>query len=533
MPIVAMPDGQQVNFPDDMPSEQIKGLIASKFPQLAQKEKQTGWSAITKPISQFIDAERERGTKLNDIVTTTQQDKQSIPEGLVQGALNEVGALAQVPVTAGNIAGKVLYQGAPNIVQKGIDNIEKVVAPVAQQYQQNQQIYNTQNPRAGRNFQAARELTNLLPLANSEVRSVIGEGLNAAGNAAKNVAIDSALVAPHGIITAARGFAAKSPEVRQTIEDALKAASINDYSALDAANVITNSSGSKKISDNINQYLKDNKVSLNPTTHPNTYNIVKELDEIINSDIKNIKAIPEGDVNTLSGLQNIGKKGELSISALDQQRKALGGASYTNPEDVRAAAIVRSAMDNAINPITSKIMPRDLNNGTPENMGLLQQAQAKWARKSRYENINDILNKAAGDPNKIKAGLTNFLNKDKNTLGWSDKELNALKNAAQTGTVEKLFKMGGKFGLDLGTSLTPGNTIGPIVGAVASGGLTSGSGVIAGGTLLRQLQKYMARGKAEQLLSVIQNGKIPKEIMNFKPTDARQILNSIKEGNLN
>lgn len=32
MPIVAMPDGTQVNFPDEMPPEQIKGMIASKFP---------------------------------------------------------------------------------------------------------------------------------------------------------------------------------------------------------------------------------------------------------------------------------------------------------------------------------------------------------------------------------------------------------------------------------------------------------------------------------------------------------------------
>lgn len=35
MPIVAMPDGSRVSFPDDMPKEQIKGLIASKFPDAA------------------------------------------------------------------------------------------------------------------------------------------------------------------------------------------------------------------------------------------------------------------------------------------------------------------------------------------------------------------------------------------------------------------------------------------------------------------------------------------------------------------
>lgn len=37
MPIVAMPDGTQVSFPDEMPADQIKGLILQKFPE-ANKE---------------------------------------------------------------------------------------------------------------------------------------------------------------------------------------------------------------------------------------------------------------------------------------------------------------------------------------------------------------------------------------------------------------------------------------------------------------------------------------------------------------
>lgn len=34
MPIVTMPDGQNVSFPDDMPREEIKGLIASRYPEV-------------------------------------------------------------------------------------------------------------------------------------------------------------------------------------------------------------------------------------------------------------------------------------------------------------------------------------------------------------------------------------------------------------------------------------------------------------------------------------------------------------------
>jgi len=37
MPIVKMPDGAQVQFPDTMPADQIKGIIASKFPESVPK----------------------------------------------------------------------------------------------------------------------------------------------------------------------------------------------------------------------------------------------------------------------------------------------------------------------------------------------------------------------------------------------------------------------------------------------------------------------------------------------------------------
>lgn len=38
MPIIRMPDGQQVRFPDDMSKEQIRGMIASKFPDFANNQ---------------------------------------------------------------------------------------------------------------------------------------------------------------------------------------------------------------------------------------------------------------------------------------------------------------------------------------------------------------------------------------------------------------------------------------------------------------------------------------------------------------
>lgn len=39
MPVVAMPDGTQVSFPDEMPAEQIRGLISKKFPDAMTQAK--------------------------------------------------------------------------------------------------------------------------------------------------------------------------------------------------------------------------------------------------------------------------------------------------------------------------------------------------------------------------------------------------------------------------------------------------------------------------------------------------------------
>lgn len=63
MPIVGMPDGTQVQFPDDMPPERIKGLIAQKFPDevkgAAQPQQETALSAAAKPVTDFPSTYRE------------------------------------------------------------------------------------------------------------------------------------------------------------------------------------------------------------------------------------------------------------------------------------------------------------------------------------------------------------------------------------------------------------------------------------------------------------------------------------------
>lgn len=72
MPVVTMPDGQPVTFPDDMPPDQIRGMILKKFPDAAKSATQTAPKA---PASPVVDAAR------------------SVPGGLAKGAA----AVAGIP----------------------------------------------------------------------------------------------------------------------------------------------------------------------------------------------------------------------------------------------------------------------------------------------------------------------------------------------------------------------------------------------------------------------------------------------------
>lgn len=92
MPIVRMPDGTQVRFPDEMPQEQIKGLIAQKFPQVApQPNKDEAFPDLPVPGSDF---NPEQGQRYQD------GNFAQITSGINEGLANTLGA----PVDLTNLA---------------------------------------------------------------------------------------------------------------------------------------------------------------------------------------------------------------------------------------------------------------------------------------------------------------------------------------------------------------------------------------------------------------------------------------------
>lgn len=280
--------------------------------------------------------------------------------------------------------------------------------------------------------------------------------------------------AKQGIDIIKQGYNARTPEELQQSASGMKGNASALYNQMREAGAKLDSAKSAELVDSLDEAIKSNQFI--PELNPKTQAIVNHIKESANS----------GSI----------KDGGITIGDLDQYRRMLGRIG--NTEDGVSAGAVRGAIDNIVNSVTGD----DLASGNADAVKLLNQGRAQYAKSSKFEDITDILTKADGDANKIKSGLTRFLNNSDNLKGFTTDEVDALKNAARSGIGEKLLKMGGKFGIDLGNSLTPGNTVLPVVTGVATGNPVAP----AIGTAARQLQQYMARGKAENLLNTIQSG---------------------------
>ncbi len=106
MPIVKMPDGTQVRFPDDMPKEQIKGMIASKFPEVAPQQAQEPkglWDTMKDVGSFMADEWGEALSPKNNLV--------------------KAGVFADSAIDAVPIAGPLVKKG----LDKGIAQVESAV----------------------------------------------------------------------------------------------------------------------------------------------------------------------------------------------------------------------------------------------------------------------------------------------------------------------------------------------------------------------------------------------------------------------
>lgn len=310
-------------------------------------------------------------------------------------------------------------------------------------------------------------------LQNAEQSALYGA---VAGGAAP--AIGSALGGlAGGVGDVARGIAARSPEALQDIASAAKGSAA-------------------KIYDQMRQIGADFKQSATQGF------LLPDIDKAL-SKLNFIPALNPKTTAIIDDLKLQASKGNLGLDQLDQYRRLLGRVGGS--EDGVSATAARNAIDGFVN----KANASHLASGSKDAIDLLNQGRKAYAQASKFEKVTDILQKAGGDPNKIRSAFTRFVNNDKNLRGFTDTEIQHLKSVASGGLSDSALKGLSAFGFDAKHILGP--AVGNGLTTAALGG-PAGLALAGIGTVARQARNLATRGQAEQLLKVLEgksSGKSP------------------------
>jgi hypothetical protein len=242
--------------------------------------------------------------------------------------------------------------------------------------------------------------------------------------------------------------------------------------------------------------------------------LADELESAVAATGKNNARLHGDTLSVLDDFKTAAKSGQMGLEELDQYRQLLGDVVSKNTDAIKGMnpdALKASRAIDALDDSIEKLSSKDMLGGNLDAVKALTEARQEWKRYRKFQSVANIVKQADGDPNRLKASLQRFVIKPKNLRGFTKEEVAQLKYAASNTTGEKLLKSLGKFGVDLGTRMTPGNTFLPAAfGAAGAMGVPGGYGLVAGGTAARQGQKYLARGKAEQVLKLIEQGRLPR-----------------------
>jgi lysozyme len=209
-------------------------------------------------------------------------------------------------------------------------------------------------------------------------------------------------------------------------------------------------------------------------------------------------------LSVVKDLKALAKKGQLGLEEIDQYRQLFGdlAGDFNNKANARTAGILRDAIDDSLDGLSDGAFSA----GSKDALGALKEGRAAFARSRKFETVADIVKKSDGDANYVKRELTKLLNNPKKVRGFNTDERKALAEAAKLGGGEALLKIAGKFGFDTARLGAGAGAIMGSAGGAALGGASGAAIVPAIGTGARYGQKLLARGKAENLLRVIEQG---------------------------
>lgn len=517
MPIVQMPDGKRVRFPDEMPKDEIKGIIANKYPDAFPKQPTAGETAI--------DAAKGFGS---GVVKGTRElaelpaDMQSGAQWLANRAGQKAG-VGDVPLP------KSILQSIPGVggamyASTALQNYLKGDSEIAQGARQAEGY----EPQTGVGS-VAKKVGQFAPgavggggaMANAVRfgKYALAPGIGAAGGEALAKGTDFEGVAEG--IGGLAGLGAGSllnkgaetfARMGMKTQDDFYKAGTDAFEEAKQANVLIRNSSIQRLKKDLSQHLDD--INFLPGVETRASKI---LDDVY----QNLDGTKSQVFKGRGAQTGFGQK-PLNLSELDKVGSRIMAKIKELPYDAKGDRRVLWAAKHYIDDFTKSLTVKDILAGD-YNKGLKALTAAKqfWKQKSKLELMDQMEESAKHTGNSIytRAGVEHadrrealkFLRKDKNKRQSLTKdELDALQKVSdQDWLTNKARSLGKMVDSPYSAATTVAIPAGLLGLNVASGGTAAIlAGVGAGvGYGARALHKLRVEKSKNDVRSLIINGR--------------------------
>lgn len=277
------------------------------------------------------------------------------------------------------------------------------------------------------------------------------------------------------------GLSSATPEILTETADKMRAAASAVYNQARQTGAVLSPKASTFLGNRVARAVNSAGMT-NPRLHGDTLSVLKQMQEV-----------PK-------------KGGFFDLQELDQYRQLFSDVVNKNTVNGRANAdaMLATRAIKAIDSAADGLDQSSLLSGSTQSIEMLKNARAAWGKVRAFEKLSDVVTGAAGDPNRLKSALSRFANNKNNLRGLSEVEIKAIKEAGDTSGGEKLARLLGTFGFDLGNKLSGKNAA--LAGLGTAGGAFLNPAILAPvaiGTAARSVARQSARGAAQRALDTI------------------------------
>lgn len=476
MPIVNMPDGTRVRFPDDMPREEIRDMIATKFPDAVKAK---GEEALAGEGSDLVGAFMGGLDRLADGMTFGLAPKiraagraaltdMDYSEALEHDREKEAEFRKEQPVASAvnEIGGTMLTGGG--LMKAGL-SATKLVDPAIK----------------GARGLAARSAAVGADSAAIGATQAAGNDQDIGKGALTGFATGAVSNAALEPIAKALGRAMTRKQVRKQAPstEALKQRAGEAYEASESAGVAFSNDAYKRFAaDLVNEMTSE---GIDKGLHPKTLGLIRRIaGEAVDGAIPGMK----------------------HMDILRQNARDL--LKSNDAGEQRFGAILMRQVDEFM----ENVKPSDVVAGKnpQEALANLRQGRELWKRARKAEVIEEAIykagNQASGFENGLRTQFRQLLQNKKTRKMFSPDEVMAIEKVANGGPVENLLRRLGKFSFgEGGATNSLGGSIGASVG-YSLGGLPGAIGVVGGAQGARQAAQAATQGNAELAASLARLG---------------------------